>query len=601
MDSMFSPTGNDDALVEEIYRQIDEAIQKHQISISALRSQRNALAPISRLPPEIFCNIFLFAKAGQGGQPLKWIKLSHVSRHWRNIAVNSPNLWVDLPVKHLRWVEEMLSRSKNASIIIEASLGTTDNVLPPGLELALKHSSRVKDLSFRLDADNLTVWDQILKHLPVSVPQLESFSIVRMDEDDEEDKEFPFRAGSLDPISIPEHVLCKTERLRHLELTNCDINWSSHSHLFQSLTHLKLHTLPKTSRPTGQQFLDALNGMPHLEFLDLQNALPIQTRKQVSWASGQIHFTSLRALNICSTDTEIEPFFSCVTFPQTAAVKVVVVSTINTQATTRKSTYSANSSSIILSLARSYSNPSSAKTFKAIVLLNPDDEFGVQLKLFAEALTTEQMALYDMFSPHLELVFLYSDLNSAKQAVANVITDIFGGAIPLLHVSQVCLHGTVPGFEAKMMAKTIGALPLVRSIMATNDASRPLLNAAQLIPAVHSRSKKASKTLYFRSLRSLCLYDPTFIDPVLNHPDAENITLGMLQDFLICRYEYGVEIRQLTLRHCHGLEREDVDLLAEIVVDVDWDEEMAPTDDEDEDEDEDRYHDSDYDSYDDYY
>ncbi|KAF8199129.1 hypothetical protein BJ912DRAFT_845297 [Pholiota molesta] len=609
---MFSPAGNDDdASVEEMYRQIDEAIQQHQNSISALRSRRNALAPISRLPPEVFCHIFLFAKARHSRRdeemhPLEWIKLTHVSHHWRNIAVNSPNLWVDLPVLHLHWTEEMLRRSKNASVIINASLGTPDSV-PPGLELALKHSSRIEDFSLRLEhlppnVGDLSIWDQLLKRLPATAPRLQSLSIVLWT--NKEDIEFGFRIENSDTVSLPEHVLCKTERLRHLELTNCDINWSSHSHLLHSLTYLKLHSLSKTSRPTGQQFLDALNEMPHLESLDLQEALPIQTEKQVSWASGHIHLTSLRNLNIRSTDTEIGPFFSCITFRPRTTVMVVVCSTVNNQATTGNFTRSANS--IVSNLARLYSSPSSAKTFKTIVLQNPQDDFGpgVQLRLFESTLTMKEMRMRSIFTPLLELVFVYED--STRQAVANVMTDLFSGAIPLRHVEQVCLEEMIPGIEPKMMVKTIGALPRVQFVMVSYDACNAFLCAAAHQVRVHLRSKGSGNavtpvkklSLSFRSLRSLCLCDARFIKL---EPDSDEITIGMLQDFLIRRYEYGVEIRQLTLRYCRGLSGKEVDLLAEIVVGVDWDGEVIPdTDDSDEDdEDEDDEDDSDEDDEDD--
>lgn len=66
-------------------------------SVRVLRLEQNALAPISSLPPEILAIIFSFlcwqSLGRDSGHNLAPIRLSHVCRHWREIALNQSLLW----------------------------------------------------------------------------------------------------------------------------------------------------------------------------------------------------------------------------------------------------------------------------------------------------------------------------------------------------------------------------------------------------------------------------------------------------------------------------------------------------------------------------
>ncbi|KAF8183645.1 hypothetical protein BJ912DRAFT_544040 [Pholiota molesta] len=97
---------NDSNSVEKSDRLINDAVSRHTAAIVALKVQQNALAPVSRLPPEILCRIFTMVKTQvqtysfrKAPAFLKWIEVTHVSSHWRRVAINFLNLWVDLPLK----------------------------------------------------------------------------------------------------------------------------------------------------------------------------------------------------------------------------------------------------------------------------------------------------------------------------------------------------------------------------------------------------------------------------------------------------------------------------------------------------------------------
>ncbi|KAF9477777.1 hypothetical protein BDN70DRAFT_92645 [Pholiota conissans] len=315
-------SGDQNIATEDQYQQIDEEISRLYASIAALKSRRNALSPLYRLPPEIITTIFLCVKRAYRRSnfldhfsPFKWISLTHVSSHLRSIAINAPCLWVDPPLDNLPWMEEMLKRSKNAGLIVNARLSSKGN--PPGLEQVLQHSAHIKVLRFDiLSPDHYT---QMLQYLPRSAPQLAYLAI-------NAPYFGPGHFQTIQPffVSIPSNILLETPRLRYLELTSCKFNWNTHSHLFHSLAHLRIYYLPQTSRPTPKQMVDVLKAMPNIISLCLSHALPTEANNRVSWTSGPIHLASLRRLEIQDTTTGLEDFFSCVTFPLTATMQALL-------------------------------------------------------------------------------------------------------------------------------------------------------------------------------------------------------------------------------------------------------------------------------------
>ena len=72
---------------------IDRDIARLEESIRVLKSRRNELAPISRLPAEILCKIFSFIEDTSiiyvGRSPELWINFSQVSQHWRIEIISS--------------------------------------------------------------------------------------------------------------------------------------------------------------------------------------------------------------------------------------------------------------------------------------------------------------------------------------------------------------------------------------------------------------------------------------------------------------------------------------------------------------------------------
>ncbi|THU75236.1 hypothetical protein K435DRAFT_707500, partial [Dendrothele bispora CBS 962.96] len=100
---------------------IDQEIEKHQKIIRDLKTRRNLHAFISKLPPEILSIIFLLYRDEMAfhWRTLAWIRVSHICRHWRNVALGCPALWSH-PIFYMpASVPEMLLRSKSAPLTVQ--------------------------------------------------------------------------------------------------------------------------------------------------------------------------------------------------------------------------------------------------------------------------------------------------------------------------------------------------------------------------------------------------------------------------------------------------------------------------------------------------
>ncbi|TFK60841.1 hypothetical protein BDN72DRAFT_727509, partial [Pluteus cervinus] len=104
--------------------------------IRALRTERNRLAPISRCPPDVLMRIFSWVQElylcgayslhsnrswfPGGDNYLKWTIVTHVSQHWRQIALspNSQSLWNVIPLGRLEYATESFNRLGSRPIFL---------------------------------------------------------------------------------------------------------------------------------------------------------------------------------------------------------------------------------------------------------------------------------------------------------------------------------------------------------------------------------------------------------------------------------------------------------------------------------------------------
>jgi hypothetical protein len=270
-----------DAEVESL----EESIQALKGSIRVLNLRRNALSPISSLPPEVFSAIFSFACLpgipSLGGKPdhnLARIHVSHVCHQWRDIALNQPLLWshVDFTTLSSAGAAKMLVRAKSFPLYLEATRASRrfwesrwdgDQFSRFRTELRAR-IPQICHLSIKAKRYHL---HKTLVTLVSPAPTLKYLSLFsRAVSNGRNGRTWDER----DVVFIPDNLFKgAAPSLSCLKLHDCDISWKSP--LLKGLKHLEIFTLSEHARPNLVVWLDALNEMPQLKTLTLHSASPI--------------------------------------------------------------------------------------------------------------------------------------------------------------------------------------------------------------------------------------------------------------------------------------------------------------------------------------
>ncbi|KAI0279683.1 hypothetical protein BC826DRAFT_554678 [Russula brevipes] len=118
--SVVRTPGAHTAALSAVDREMDAAIRLTR----ALLTQRNALPPISLLPPEVLARIFHLVALAESPwselQSSRWINVTHVCRHWRQVALDDSSLWARISGYRpsTAWISETLARARNAPLAI---------------------------------------------------------------------------------------------------------------------------------------------------------------------------------------------------------------------------------------------------------------------------------------------------------------------------------------------------------------------------------------------------------------------------------------------------------------------------------------------------
>ncbi|KAI0041664.1 hypothetical protein FA95DRAFT_1598858 [Auriscalpium vulgare] len=261
---------------------------------------RNALAPISILPPEILALVFSFHAINQPAarenlpydiedplapnwiqSQLGWITVTHVCHQWRQVALQHASLWTNVSFSlGDDCAEEMLRRSRT----FEESTSLTSRS-PPRMRTSSRERALLLDHIYHTQKILLMgssgLLSPIVKSLTVPAPILETLDL----------KGSIFRDYT---ITIPANLFGNhAPALRHLSLDGFRIPWDSP--LLTNLTSLELSlslseaggnaifsfeeiTDDEFSKdamePTHEQLFAILERMPSLQLLSLDLCLP---------------------------------------------------------------------------------------------------------------------------------------------------------------------------------------------------------------------------------------------------------------------------------------------------------------------------------------
>ena len=297
---------------------IDKEIDAARRLVHSLLSRRNAMAPISTLPPELLARIFRFLILGDlasfGFPTMGWFEATHVCRHWRQVALDDSSLWARVTgfSPSPEWISETLVRARNAPLDINL-VGVPN---PELLSKFLPHISHTRQLRFR---DLCMHHSQRVKDIcALEAPALEHF-------------ELGISAGS--PIAFRQlagSTLFKgrTPKLRRLILAQITIPWSLIPR--GQLTELKINLFRGTPTPNNSglddsnQLIDFLINSPELKVLVLEFCLP-SLLSQVSQEQS-IHLPRLSHLCLGGSTRRVTSLLRRLKLPSSAALHLRCIS-----------------------------------------------------------------------------------------------------------------------------------------------------------------------------------------------------------------------------------------------------------------------------------
>ena len=534
----------------EARRLIDQKIVMHERSILPLKFQRNEVASVSRLPPEVLGPIFAFASAASAVRyrPSSSFNFSHVCRLWRNVALTTPGIWCFISLHYQQWATAMLERSKLADLVLDLNFATaTSSTLTH--EQFLKnvldnHTSRIRELSLK-GFSSSTLLDS-LEDLQPSSLRLRSLQLVDLD-------------AHRTP-SFPIGIIANSEGLLDLDVVGCNIAWCSMP--LTGLTSLKMDSNP--TRPLWLDFITVLGGMPSLATLEIRDSLPmaVELRQRTS---NPVRLTKLRRLDLGSKRdiTEVLNVLSSIVVPQAASIKI----SGGTKATPNislslVSEFASSLSAFISEMISEHNHPMFYRELKV------NSPYG-QLALKARRGVCKSDRIRRTSSPDLDL-----SLSGLPYSAKKILPE-FTKRLPLSKLKSLDLTGAVR--KAAVLLECFGDLQKLRSVTLKGSVIRGFLQML-MVKAKGRDGKLTCPALQYLEI----------LNPVFSPGHADGFSFEELTDCLMERCNHSAELRKLILSACTNLYAEDVALLQEIVVDVDWDQYYSEDEDEDED-DEDPY------------
>ncbi|KAJ7577086.1 hypothetical protein C8J56DRAFT_379638 [Mycena floridula] len=520
------------------HKDIDQEIRKYEDAVRQLKSKRNGLAVVARVPPEIISKIFMFCAASCASElnTLAWIKVAHVSRHWRAVALGCPALWSTPVFSSSKWAHEMIKRSKMAPLTIKADLTLMTPKMIEAVQNALKHISRTTHLQFT--ASNGTI-DKLLGHLEQPAPFLESLSI---------SNSYPNYHHLVERYAFPDSFLQgDAPRLRDLELIRCSIPWDSA--LFHNLSHLKICDTGLQCLPTIEEMVTLLQKMPSLESLDLSDCLPTLAVDAVAAPApvAVVSLPLLSRLQLCGQTLECANLLNHISFPATATVHLICKGNDATEG---------DFSTLLPSLSTWLKRSSPIRRVLVDHFTTSTVKFQFWNSCGIDAtIPTVVPAL------HMELSWQRFQASIFQGVVASVAK-----AFPLNHLRALHFKQPIDSLAADAWVSTFGILPKLRVVDFHGRALTQLVKALKTVTE--------QKQMIFPALRSVLLSDVAFeVDEKLRSMVDE------LQETLLFRADHNAELHQLSLTGCYNIYDEPVEKLGEAVKEVNWDGCVADSDD----------------------
>ncbi|KAF5311999.1 hypothetical protein D9619_002496 [Psilocybe cf. subviscida] len=386
--------------------------------------------------------------------------------------------------------------------------------------------------------------------LPAEMPALEEISInIHLLGEGGQENVPAFGHDNEQLLTLPDSVFRRAPNLRHLKLVKIAINWD-----LPRLSSLTTLVLFFSAPPTLSQLRSTLERMPNLEALTLQNSLPIPSSSEPPHQKP-ITLPNVKKLTVGGEPDRVECFFTHFSTPN--------VENVHSSFISQEGSY--DLPFVLSTVKHPYSRPSPGPR---------------SLMFFYHRLFIAQIAMAEAehLTPALNLKIIAMEnlsLPASSQEMDVLTTQLFDASnwSRLHDVSFARIF-----VSADVLARTFGSLPSIVKIYVGPESTLPLIEALQQGADVDPALDPTS--VVFPGLREVSMHDVPFDSGYFSRPS--DVDVDDLLDCLTSRHERGVGIHKLTLRKCHGLDEDSVELLEEVVAEVDWDHVVSEVDEEEE-------------------
>ncbi|KAH8091682.1 hypothetical protein BXZ70DRAFT_1067261 [Cristinia sonorae] len=573
---------------EQFRKQLQDEVALHRRAIVDLHVQMNTTIPIAVLPPEMLACIFswyIIAVAhantaisrgwylpSNSASHYRWIKITHVCHHWREVALSSPELWTDILVEGAHeCIEAFLSRSKQA--LLDIFIPTSHNQTMDVIQRVFGAISRARTFSLcSMSTDSAS--EVLLNSLPSSAPHLRVLEM---------------SLGGTLPVSAsfpPFLTQCAAPSLTELTITRYQVDWKT-GVFPKSLTHLHIvHPTEKSTKigTSSASVVAVLAELGSLKHIELAQVLPdlslpddvISLPSLPSTASlPNLEYLSLRGSSLpCVVILK-----HCI-FPETARVMLHLNSVLSP------------------TTLRLIAPPIHAKVVNAISVGGKPKLSNILVQAFGG----------------IRLFSLGQTISRAEIYVPSLLTLIelllVEGPVPRIPLRQVralsisAFSEEVSSTELDPLARLIHRLPRLQYLLCEGVARSNIIAwlrlrqkvSAATVASQNSETPGPDRRPYaMPQLSHLVLRNVRFrrVNPYCDDDPGSGLTHDLCETMEL-RKGTCAQLKKITILKCLNMDEDDVAILSaltKIIWDkvVDYDE----TDDDDED-------DSEFDDYDDY-
>ncbi|KAE9410887.1 hypothetical protein BT96DRAFT_912306 [Gymnopus androsaceus JB14] len=487
-------------------------------------------SPISRLPAEILCIIFMICRVHSDRIDWDWITITHVCSLWYSTALDYHALWSKPDFRKPKWAYEMIERSKKAPLTIEFNLHSSQY---------LSHIVGDTIEEVHLSAPPGQMYILLYQTNQHPAPILHTLVL---------------NCGS-DSCSLSVDFLrCNAPRLLHVELTHCHLRWDSP--LLCNLVVLKMRH-PGPPAPTLDQFISVLAAMPQLEVLDLEDTLPEYPHTN-STEKPHVDLPCLRELHVVGTLEESVIFSDHISIPPSCKATIHIKDVYSHPPWSCSETLGLINQVLerLPVVCRTHNTGTTSGT--GIPLIK---------SLMVDLLDVVDIHAWDSDSGSLDFLSLAElqpgifrlevDLDADTDQV-NELVDAICGSLPLAQLYSLHVINAYPDLDA-MLFKTFGVLPNVNTLTIDGNSAAELVDALSPHSAVHGPSSDGTSTSTHAML--LTIMEADF--------DRDTL-LTSLKNCLMYRKELEHAIHKLVLQDCINLISTEVEELKEFI-DVNWD------------------------------